>query len=39
VKAEAQNNNADAIVGTRRVGRGRGKGGSLDGAGDSVVPC
>ena len=30
---------ADAIVGTERVGRGLGKGGSLVGVGDSVVPC
>ena len=30
---------ADAIVGPGRVGRGLGKGGSLVGAGDSVVPC
>jgi hypothetical protein len=39
VKAEARNTPRRRDRGYRACGRGRGKGGGLVGAGDSVVPC
>ena len=38
-EAEAQYTPADALIGTGRVERGLGKGWSLVGVDDSVVPC